>query len=58
MDTDSYIVYIKTEDIYADIVKDVETRTDTSNCELDIPLPKGKNKKVIDLINDELDGKK
>ena len=58
MDTDSYIVYIKTEDIYADIVKDVETRIDTSNCELDIPLPKGKNKKVIDLINDELDGKK
>ena len=45
MDPDSFIVYIKTEDIYADIVKDVETRFDTSNYELDRPLPKGKNKK-------------
>ena len=31
MDTDSFMVYIKTEDIYVDIVKDVETRSDTSN---------------------------
>ena len=43
METDSFIVYIKTEDIYADIVKDVETRFDTSNYELDGPLPEGKN---------------
>ena len=42
MDTDSYIVYIKTEDIYPDIEKDVETRFDTSNYELDRPLSKGK----------------
>ena len=28
MDTDSFIVYIKTEDIYSDIAKDVETRFD------------------------------
>ena len=26
MDTDSFIVYIKTDDIYKDIVEDVETR--------------------------------
>ena len=41
----SFIVYIKTENIYkdsADIA--VETRFDTSNYELDRPLPKGKNK--------------
>ena len=37
----SFIVYIKTDDIYKDIAEDVETRFDTSNYELDRPLPKG-----------------
>ena len=40
MDTDSFIVYIKTDDIYKDIAEDVETRFYTSNYELDGPLPK------------------
>ena len=40
MDTDSYIVYIKTEDIYGVIAEDVEIRFDTSNYELDTPLCK------------------
>ena len=40
-----------------DIAEDVETRFDTSNYELDRPLPKGKNKKVIGLMKDELGGK-
>ena len=31
VDTDSFIVYIKTDDIYKDIAEDVETRFDTSN---------------------------
>ena len=31
-------------------IEDVETRFDTSNYELDRPLPKGKNKKVIGLM--------
>ena len=53
---DSFMIYIKT-DIYKDIAKDVETRFDTSNYELDRPLPKGKNKKVIGLMKDELGGK-
>ena len=57
MDTDSFIVYIKTDDTYKDIEEDVETRFDTSNFELDRPLPKGKNKKVIGLMKDELGGK-
>ena len=35
MNTGSFIVYIKTDDIYKDIAKDVETRFDTSNYELD-----------------------
>ena len=52
MDTGSFIVYIKTKDIYVDIAKDVETRFGTSDYELDRPLPKGKNKKsnwIIDI---------
>ena len=53
MDTDSSIFYVKTEDIYKYIAEDVETRFDTSNFELDRPLPKGKNKKIIGLIKDE-----
>ena len=57
MDTGSFIVYIKADDIYSDIAEDVETRIDTSNYELDRPLLKGKNKKVIGLMKDELGGK-
>ena len=57
MDTDSFIVYIKADDIYEDIAEDVKTRFKTSNYELDSPLPKPKNKKVIGLIKNELGGK-
>ena len=49
MDTDSFIVHVKTDDIYTDIEF-------TSNLELYLPLPKGKNKKVIALMKDELGG--
>ena len=42
MDTDSFIVHLKTEDIYNDIAKDVEAIFHTSNFELDRPLPKRK----------------
>ena len=47
MDTDNFIVYIKMENIYSDIAKDVETRLDTSNYKLDRPLPIRKNKKQL-----------
>ena len=50
MDKDSFIVYIKTEDIYSDIAKDVETRFDTSNYELGRLLPKGKSKTIVGLM--------
>ena len=46
---DSFIVYIKTDDIYKDIAQDVETWFDT--------LQKRKNKKMIGVKKDELDGK-
>ena len=45
MDIGSFIGCIKTDDIYKDIAEDVETIFDTSNFELDGPLPKGKKSK-------------
>ena len=39
MDTDSFIIHVKTDDIYKDVAEDVETRFDTSNYEIDRPLP-------------------
>ena len=57
MDTDSFVMYIKTEDFYKDTANDVEKRFDTSNHEVNRPLPTGKNKKVIGLMKDELGGK-
>ena len=45
MDTDSFIVHIKTEDFYKDIADDVRKRYDTSSYEVERPLPKGMNKK-------------
>ena len=57
IDTDSFIMHIKTEDFYKDIANDVEKRFDTSNYEVDRPLPRGRNKKVIGLMKEELGGK-
>ena len=49
MDTASFIIYIKTEDIYVGIARNAEARFNTSNYESARPLTKGKNKKVIGL---------
>ena len=57
MDTDSFIIKIKTNDFYEDIASDVENRFDTSNYEVNRPLPTGKNKKIIGLMKDKLGGK-
>ena len=54
MDIESFIVYIKADDVYKDIVEEVETGFDTSIYELDRPLTKGKNKKVTGLIKGKL----
>ena len=56
MDTDSLIVYVKIDNIYKNIAEYVETRFDTLSYELDRPLPKAKNEKVIGLMKDELGG--
>ena len=57
MDTDSFVMHIKTNDFYKDIANDVECNFDTSNYEIKRPLPIGKNKKVIGLMKEELGGK-
>ena len=56
IDIDSFIVQVKTDNIYKDIAKDVEKRFGTSNYEIDRPLTKEKNNKVIGIIKDELGG--
>ena len=56
MDTDSFVVNIKTKDFYKDIAENVKERFDTSNFIYDRPLPTGVNKKVIGLMKDELGG--
>ena len=59
MDTDSFIINIKTEDFYKDINNDIKRWYDTANCDENDkrPLPIGKNKKVIGFFKDELGGK-
>ena len=57
IDTDSFIMHVKTEDFYEDIANYVENNYDTSNYTCERPLPIGKNKKVIGLMTDELGGK-
>ena len=60
MDTDSFFIHIKTEDLHEYIDNDVEKWFDTStNYDKDDKrqLPIGKNKKVIGLFKDELGGK-
>ena len=57
-DTDSFIIYIKTEDFIEDVSSDVEKYFDKSNYNKKdkIPLPIGKNKKVSGPFEDELGG--
>ena len=59
MDTDSFIIHIKTENFYEGIADDVEKWFDTSNYDEHDkrPLPIGMKKKVIGLMKDELGGK-
>ena len=54
MDTDSFIVHIRTEDVYEYIAVEIEKRIDTSDYDIERPLPIGKNKNVIGLMKDEL----
>ena len=59
MDTDSFVIDIKTDDFFEDIVTDVEKQFDTSNySEVDKrPLLIGKNKKVIVFLKMNQEGR-
>ena len=62
MNTDSFIIYIKTDDIYKDIAEDVETRFDTLDYELGgiimIELVRLRAKTYSCLIDDGSEDKK
>ena len=59
VDTDSFVIHIKTEDFCKYIANDVEKWFDRSNYNENDkrPLPIGKNKKVIGLFKNKLRGK-
>ena len=64
MDTDSFIIHIRTEDFYKDIANDVEKwfgPSSYSECNSDEddkrPLPIGRNKKKVGFFKGELGGK-
>ena len=50
MDTDNFIINIKTEDVFEDIANVIEKRFNTLNYEFNRLFPTGKNKKVIGLM--------
>ena len=59
MDSDSFVIYIKTEDFYKDVANDVKKWFGTWNYSKDDnrPLPTGWNEKIISLFKDELGGR-
>ena len=48
IDTDRFIINVKTEDAYQDIANDVKKWNDTSNYDVNRPLPTGKKTKLLD----------
>ena len=56
MNTDSFIVHVKTEDVYVDIAQDVEIRFDTLNYDVQGLLPIDKDmliRKYKEMFNEE-----
>ena len=54
LDTNNFIVHVKTDDTFKDIGEDVKKRFDTSKYEIEKLLPKGKNKNLSGLMKYEL----
>ena len=50
----SFFLIMQNQNMYKDIVEDVETRFGTSNFEIERPLTKEKSKRIIGLMKDEL----
>ena len=48
MDKDSFIVKLRTDDIYKDIADDVEKRIELSNYDVDRPMLMEKIKKLLE----------
>ena len=57
MDTDSFIVHVKPEDITQILLIMFKKTYDTTNYEDKRPLPIEKNKKKVGLMKDEFGGK-
>ena len=59
MDTECFVIHIKTEKFYENIANNIEKLFEISSYNEDDkrPLPIGKNKKVISIFKDELGGK-
>ena len=56
MDTESFIFNVKTEDWYKDISNDIEQRFDSSDIQTNIPIKNNINRKVLGVLQDELNG--
>ena len=58
MDPNRFLIYFKTDGFYKNSSNDIDKWLDTSNYgkDIDRPLEKGKNKKVIGKFKDELGG--
>ena len=54
---DTFIVNVKSENVYADLAEDAEIKFDTSYYLVDRPLPIGKKKRVIGIMKDEFAGR-
>ena len=54
MGTYSLIIHIKTKYVYKEILDYVDKRFDTSDHEVNRPLPTGKNEKLIGILKDKL----
>ena len=52
----SFIVHVKTNNIFKDIIEDAEQIFELLNFELDKPFSKGEDKKIIELMKCEVGG--
>ena len=53
----SFIVHVKSEDVYPDLAVDGDKRFVESNYKVERPLTIAKNEKLIESVKDQLGGK-
>ena len=49
----SLTIHVKSKHVYADLAGDFEKRFGTSNYEVEIPIPIGRNQKVVGMTKDQ-----